>query len=164
MSLSWASSIHPITPHPTSWRSILILSFVLYPRLPSGLFPSGFLTKTLYTPLLSPIRATYPANIILGTTALKYTTETLVLSTLTSQSTWFEATWKVWINKVHRLLFQDHTDVFITTEEVALQHSAHASPLQDLPPVYHGKLQYRIQKRQAKSCIHHAICITGNLM
>ena len=37
-------------PHPTSWRSILILSSHL--RL--GLFPSGFLTKTLYKPLLSP--------------------------------------------------------------------------------------------------------------
>jgi len=32
--------------------------------LPSGLFPSGFLTKTLYTPLLFPIRATCPARLI----------------------------------------------------------------------------------------------------
>jgi len=29
---------------------------------PSGLFPSGFRTKTLYTPLLFPIRATCPAS------------------------------------------------------------------------------------------------------
>ena len=51
LSLSWASPVQSIYPHPTSWRSILILSTHLRLYLPSGLFPSGFPTKTLYTPL-----------------------------------------------------------------------------------------------------------------
>ena len=52
--LSCASPIQSIYPHPTSWRSILILSTHLYLGLPSGLFPSGFPTKTLYTPSPHP--------------------------------------------------------------------------------------------------------------
>ena len=67
MFLSWASPIQSIYPHPTSWRSILILSTHLRLGLPSGFVPSGFPTKTLYTPLSSPIRAnqtTSPSNII----------------------------------------------------------------------------------------------------
>ena len=54
-----------LTPHPTSWVSILILSSHLRMGLLSCLFPSGFATKTLYTPLISPIRATYPAHLFL---------------------------------------------------------------------------------------------------
>ena len=52
-------------PNPTSWRSILILSTHLLLGLPSGVFPSGFPTKTLYTPLSSSIRATCPVHLIL---------------------------------------------------------------------------------------------------
>ena len=54
LSLSWASPIQSICPHPTCWRSILILSTHLRLGLPSGLFPSGFRTKTLYTPSPHP--------------------------------------------------------------------------------------------------------------
>ena len=50
LSLSWARPIQSIYPHTTSWRSILILSTHLRLGLPGGLFPSGFPTKTLYTP------------------------------------------------------------------------------------------------------------------
>ena len=65
LSLSWASPIQSIYPHPTSWRSILILSTHLRLGLSSGLLPSGFPRKTLYNPLSSPIRATCPAHLIL---------------------------------------------------------------------------------------------------
>ena len=65
LSLSWASPIQSMYPHPTSWRSVLILFTHLRLGLPSGLFPSGFPTKNLYTPLSSPIRATCPTHLII---------------------------------------------------------------------------------------------------
>ena len=49
LSLYWASPIQSIYPHPTSWRSNLILSTHLCLGLPIGLLPSGFPSKTLYT-------------------------------------------------------------------------------------------------------------------
>jgi len=51
-------------PHPTYRRYILILSSNLRLGLPSGLFPSGFPTKSLYKSLLSPIRCKCPAHLI----------------------------------------------------------------------------------------------------
>ena len=60
--LSWASPIQSTYPHPTSWRSILILSTHLRLGLPNGLLPFGFPTKTLtptspypYAPHAQPI-------------------------------------------------------------------------------------------------------------
>ena len=64
LSLSWASPIQSIYPHPTSWRSSLILFTHLCLGLPSGLLPSSFPSKTLYTPLSSPIHNEYFVKII----------------------------------------------------------------------------------------------------
>jgi hypothetical protein len=59
--LSWTRPIQSTSLHPTSPRSILIISTYLRLGLPSGLFPSGFRIRI---PLL-PIRATWPAHLIL---------------------------------------------------------------------------------------------------
>ena len=65
LSLSWASSIQSKLPHSTSWKPILIISSHLCLGLSSGIFHSRFPTKTLYKPLLSPTRATWPSHLIL---------------------------------------------------------------------------------------------------
>jgi hypothetical protein len=64
LSLFWASSIQSTPPHPTSWRSILILSSHLRVGLPSDLFASGFPTNPVHNSSL-PIRATCPVHLIL---------------------------------------------------------------------------------------------------
>ena len=56
LSLSCASPIQFTYPHPTSWRSILILSTHLRLGLPSGLFPSGSPPRTYTPPLLTHTR------------------------------------------------------------------------------------------------------------
>jgi len=62
LSLSWASPTQSIPPHPTSRRSILILSSHLRLGLPNDLLHSGFPAKTLHTNILSPIHATRPVH------------------------------------------------------------------------------------------------------
>ena len=61
--LSQPNPFHTLTAHFLKIHLNIILHLCL--GLPSGLFPSGFPTKTLYTPLLSPIRDTCPAHLIL---------------------------------------------------------------------------------------------------
>ena len=52
--LSQLDPFHAHTPYLLNIHINIILPST--PCLPSGLFPSGFPTKTLYTPLLSPLR------------------------------------------------------------------------------------------------------------
>ena len=65
LSLFSARSIQSMPSIPLLEKSFSILSFHLRRGLPSGLFPSGFPAKILYTPLLSTICATCPAHLIL---------------------------------------------------------------------------------------------------
>ena len=73
LSLSWASSIQSISPHPISWRSIPILFSHLCLGLPIGFFPSGFPPKpcirlshphTRYMPSPSHSSPFYPRTIL----------------------------------------------------------------------------------------------------
>jgi hypothetical protein len=61
LSLSWANWIYCTFPA----KYIQLQSPHLCFGLPSGLFPSGFLTKTLYTFLSYSMRDKYPAHLIL---------------------------------------------------------------------------------------------------
>jgi hypothetical protein len=65
LTLSWASSIQSISPHPTSWTSILILSSHLRLGLPGGVFPQVSPPKPCIHLSSRPIRATCPAHLML---------------------------------------------------------------------------------------------------
>jgi hypothetical protein len=68
LSLSWASPIQSIPPHPTSWRFILILSSHLLVGLPSGPFThqnpvhATLFPQPSYMRLLSHSRFYHPHN------------------------------------------------------------------------------------------------------
>jgi hypothetical protein len=61
----YVSTPHPPPSQPISLRSVLIPASHLCFGLPGGLFPLGFPTKTVYTFLSSPMRATCSAYLIL---------------------------------------------------------------------------------------------------
>jgi hypothetical protein len=86
------SEIDPVLVlHHNSCRPVLILSVHLRLGFPSGLIPSGFLTKTLYAPLLSSVRAACPAHLLL-------------LDLITRNKIW----WGVQIIKKDELLTHNH--------------------------------------------------------
>jgi len=60
------SQLDPVhSPTSNFLKTHLNLSSHLLLGLPSGIFPSGFPTKAPYVPLLSPIRVTCPAHLII---------------------------------------------------------------------------------------------------
>ena len=98
---SWAKAKQSMPPHPTSWRSILILSFHLHLGLPSGHFPWELPTKILYTPLLSPIQAAHPVDRFLFeliTQIIWWGVQSLKLLSSSSSSSWLSRRYRniVW--------------------------------------------------------------------
>jgi len=65
VSQSSVRSIQSTLPHLTFWISVLILSSNLPLGYSSGIFPSHFPTESLYTPLLSSVRATCLTHLVL---------------------------------------------------------------------------------------------------
>ena len=64
LSLFWARPIQSV-PHPTCWRSVLILSSYLCLGLSSGVFISSFPARTLNAHLLSPMHVISTTHLII---------------------------------------------------------------------------------------------------
>jgi hypothetical protein len=96
-SLSRARSNQYIPSHPISLRSILVLSTHLRLGLPSDLLPSGFSTNILYAFILSPIRATCPAHLILDLIMKKLRAAFLLLFFLVKKYVIFSCVFKKWL-------------------------------------------------------------------
>jgi hypothetical protein len=93
---AWSSPyLHfPLPENPVIIYNIIVtLSSHLRLGLPRVPFPSGFPTKTLYIPLLSPIRATLPAHL----TRLDFITQTILGEENEYRDTWVPVTtaWRV---------------------------------------------------------------------
>ena len=65
LSLPWTRSIQSIPPHPTYWRSIVILFSHQRLGLPSWLFPLNLSTKSQYAPLLCLVLNICAAHLII---------------------------------------------------------------------------------------------------
>ena len=83
------------SPHSTSWRFFLILSSHLRLGIPSGLFPLGFPTKTLYTPLLSPYVLHAPPISFFSIWSLEQYCERSTMKTSTLLNV-YQGAWETW--------------------------------------------------------------------
>ena len=81
LSLSWASPIQSIYPHPTSYVHPNIIHPCM-PRFPQWSLSLRFPHQDPIHPPLSPIRATYPAHLIL----LDFITHTILVKVKVKQS------------------------------------------------------------------------------
>ena len=124
------SQLDPVhSPHPTSWRSSLILSSHLRLGLPGVLLPSVFPTKTLFTPLLSPIRATCPTHLIL-----------LDIITQTTFGKHYRSVSSSWCSYLHSLLTSSLLGPDIIINTLSLRSSISVSDQVSHPYKTTGKI------------------------
>ena len=159
-SLSWANSIQSPRPPPTSWRSILILSSHLRLGLPNGLFPSGFPTNTLCTPLSSRLLSKNIKIKIYRTIILPVVLYGCETWSLTLRE---EHRLRVFENRVLRRVFGPKRDE--VTGEWRKLHNEELNSLYSLPSIVRVALDIRtkilyafiISPRQATWYAHHLL-------